>query len=232
MTKPKFYAVKKGLRPGIYHTWPECQEQTKGVSGAAFKSFSTQQGADQYLESGTVPLVKRRTHKQSGGLHRNGEAACSSSSSQDASDNMPEIGQAPGPSAYKRQTTDAGPPAWVRPDLMYKLEFDGASRGNPGPAGAGAALSESTGGSQVGSVCLNLGIMTNNQAEYYGLLAGLEACKAVGVKRLSVLGDSQLVVKQVQGLYKVNNTALQELHCRVKRVVESFQEFHIRHVLR
>ncbi|KAL3143431.1 hypothetical protein ABBQ38_15531 [Trebouxia sp. C0009 RCD-2024] len=163
---------------------------------------------------------------------RNGEAACSSSSSQDASDNMPEIGQAPGPSAYKRQTTDAGPPAWVRPDLMYKLEFDGASRGNPGPAGAGAALSESTGGSQVGSVCLNLGIMTNNQAEYYGLLAGLEACKAVGVKRLSVLGDSQLVVKQVQGLYKVNNTALQELHCRVKRVVESFQEFHIRHVLR
>lgn len=123
MTKPKFYAVKKGLRPGIYHTWPECQEQTKGVSGAAFKSFSTQQGADQYLESGTVPLVKRRTHKQSGGLHRNGEAACSSSSSQDASDNMPEIGQAPGPSAYKRQTTDAGPPAWVRPDLMYKLVY-------------------------------------------------------------------------------------------------------------
>lgn len=58
---------------------------------------------------------------------------------------------------------------------------------------------------QVGSVCLNLGIMTNNQAEYYGLLAGLEACKAVGVKRLSVLGDSQLVVKQVRTGSTVKN---------------------------
>ena len=100
-------------------------------------------------------------------------------------------------------------------------EFDGASRGNPGPAGAGAALLEGTDGSQVcmsimlpgchsfnqplaccllqvGSICLNLGIMTNNQAEYYGLLAGLEACKAVGVRRISVRGDSQLVVKQVK----------------------------------
>lgn len=112
--------------------------------------------------------------------------------------------------------------------------------------------------------------MTNNQAEYYGLLAGLEACKAVGVRRLSVRGDSQLVVKQVtraehvygslwcqspavkfrfhayfsqphinkqvtlqvQGLYKVNNAALQDLHRRVKHVMKSFQEFHIKHVLR
>lgn len=63
---------------------------------------------------------------------------------------------------------------------------------------AGASLSASCMPVQVGSICLNLGIMTNNQAEYYGLLAGLEACKAVGVKRLSVLGDSQLVVKQVR----------------------------------
>ena len=52
-------------------------------------------------------------------------------------------------------------------------------------------------GLQVGTVCVNLGRMTNNQAEYYGLLAGLEAAKFVGVKRLKVLGDSQLVVRQV-----------------------------------
>ncbi len=51
MTKNKFYAVKKGLVPGIYHTWADCQKQTQGVSGAVFKSFSTQQGADQYLSS-------------------------------------------------------------------------------------------------------------------------------------------------------------------------------------
>ena len=50
---------------------------------------------------------------------------------------------------------------------------------------------------QVGSICLNLGRMTNNQAEYYGLLAGLEAAGTVGIKHLKVLGDSQLVVRQV-----------------------------------
>ena len=66
-----------------------------------------------------------------------------------------------------------------------------------GRHGFGASLSASWMPVQVGSICLKLGVMTNNQAEYYGLLAGLEACKAVGVKRLSVLGDSQLVLKQV-----------------------------------
>ena len=120
MTKPKFYAVKKGLRPGIYHTWPECQEQTKGVSGAAFKSFSTQQAANEYLESGTVPLVKRRTNKQSGGLHTSQDAVCQSSCS---SDSVPGPGEAPGPSAYQRQATDAGVPAWVKPDMMYRLVY-------------------------------------------------------------------------------------------------------------
>ncbi len=51
---------------------------------------------------------------------------------------------------------------------------------------------------QVGSICLKLGRMTNNQAEYYGLLAGLEAAKVIGVKHLKVLGDSQLIVRQVK----------------------------------
>ena len=69
--------------------------------------------------------------------------------------------------------------------------------------------------SQVGSVCLRLGIMTNNQAEYYGLLAGLEACKAVGVKRISVRGDSQLVVKQVK------QASIGVLCCRLLSVLYS-----------
>lgn len=120
MTKTKFYAVKMGLRPGIYHTWPECQEQTKGVSGAAFKSFSTQQAADEYLESGTVPLVKYRTHRQSDSLHRSREAVCSSSCS---SNSVPETRGAPSTSADMQQATDAGVPAWLNPDMMYRLVY-------------------------------------------------------------------------------------------------------------
>lgn len=75
MTKPKFYAVRKGLRPGIYTTWAECQEQTKGVSGAAFKSFSTQQAADQYLETGVELLAKKRTRMQSSSLRSSQQEA-------------------------------------------------------------------------------------------------------------------------------------------------------------
>ncbi|KAL0028192.1 hypothetical protein WJX79_000729 [Trebouxia sp. C0005] len=123
-------------------------------------------------------------------------------------------------------------PAWLRPEATYRLEFDGAARGNPGPAGAGAALFDDSRDMQVGSICLKLGRTTNNQAEYYGLLAGMEAAEVVGVKKLRVLGDSQLVVRQVMGRYKVSNEGLRALYTRVKKVQKSFESFRIEHVLR
>lgn len=118
MTKSKFYAVKKGLRPGIYHTWAECQEQTHGVSGAAFKSFSTQQAADQYLEAGTVPLEKKRTHSQSRGLCSAQRAASTEEAVCTTSDSADLLKQA---GAAAQRATDAAVPAWVEPDRLYRL---------------------------------------------------------------------------------------------------------------
>lgn len=239
MTKNKFYAVKKGLTPGIYHTWADCQKQTNGVSGAVFKSFSTHQAADQFL-GGEVEVVVPHNKKldTESRISPNNDAVQSTepSAATEASDNCADQpGAAVGLHGLvvvrNRSDTSVVPP-WMNRDTTYRLEFDGASRGNPGPAGAGAALFEDAGDRQVGSICLNLGRMTNNQAEYYGLLAGLEAAGTVGIKHLKVLGDSQLVVRQVKGQYKVSNEALQVLHARVKHVLTSFEDFQIGHVLR
>lgn len=64
MTKSKFYAVRKGLAPGIYRTWDECKQQVHGVSGAAYQSFKTQQAAEQYLEARDVALVSSSARKR------------------------------------------------------------------------------------------------------------------------------------------------------------------------
>lgn len=238
MTKSKIYAVKKGLVPGIYHTWADCQTQTHQVSGAIFKSFTTQQAADQYLGTGTVSLNKRGSHTAVRNQPSQVPAENTEqhpSTAQEASLCSGDKGVAsrqPDKVAVTAQAKGSVFPAWLRPEATYRLEFDGASRGNPGPAGAGAALFDDSRDIQVGSICLKLGRTTNNQAEYYGLLAGMEAAEVVGVKKLRVLGDSQLVVRQVMGRYKVSNEGLRRLYTRVKKVQKSFEGFQIEHVLR
>ena len=117
MTQPKFYAVKKGLAPGIYTTWVECQEQTKGVSGAAFKSFSTQQAAYQYLEAGVEPLAKKRKHRHSSSLHSSQEEAVLDPLGTSYSETR-GFSQATAP---KLHAAHARVPDWIKPDRMYRL---------------------------------------------------------------------------------------------------------------
>lgn len=117
MTKPKFYAVKKGLRPGIYTTWAECQEQTKGVSGAAFKSFSTQQAADQYLEAGVEVTAKKRTPRQSSSLHSSQEEAVPDP----LGSSHIEAGDTSQPPPPKLQAAHTAVPEWIEPDKLYRL---------------------------------------------------------------------------------------------------------------
>ncbi len=97
----------------------------------------------------------------------------------------------------------------------YKLYFDGASRGNPGSAGAGAVIYE--GETEKYAVTAYVGDnATNNEAEYYGLLIGLQTCveeRLVGTLR--VYGDSQLVIRQMKGMYAVRHPRLLELHTAV-----------------
>jgi ribonuclease HI len=108
---------------------------------------------------------------------------------------------------------------------------DGGSRGNPGPAACGAVLYDSE-GSVVREVGIFLGVATNNVAEWQGLIAGLEAAHILGAKSVKVRLDSELVVKQIRGEYKVRQPHLIPLHAKAKKVLQHFTQVDIQHVRR
>ena len=111
------------------------------------------------------------------------------------------------------------------------IHSDGAARGNPGPAGAGALL-ENEKGEVVAKVCKYLGEATNNQAEYTALILGLEEAEKNGATRISVFCDSELVVKQVKGEYKVKNAGLRPLFQEVMKHLRKIGVYTISHIPR
>jgi ribonuclease HI len=111
------------------------------------------------------------------------------------------------------------------------LFADGGSRGNPGPAASGAVLYDEH-GEVLREVGTFLGVATNNVAEWTGLLTGLEAAIELGVKDLAIRLDSELVVKQLSGAYRVKHEGLIPLHARAKVLLRSFARVDIRHVPR
>ena len=111
------------------------------------------------------------------------------------------------------------------------LRTDGGARGNPGPAGAAYVL-EDPSGEVSSSAARFLGETTNNVAEYEALILGLRAAAEGGVRRLRVFADSELVVRQVCGHYKVRNEGLRPLHRRVSELVSGFEAVEVRHVRR
>jgi probable phosphoglycerate mutase len=108
---------------------------------------------------------------------------------------------------------------------------DGGSRGNPGPAGYGCSLEDGA-GRPVAELSEFLGVKTNNFAEYSGLLAALEYAIAKGYKQLLVIADSELMVKQMKGQYRVNSPDLRPLWEEAKRRAARLERFDIQHVLR
>jgi ribonuclease HI len=108
---------------------------------------------------------------------------------------------------------------------------DGASRGNPGPAGAAAVILDGR-GAVVDKVAAHVGSTTNNVAEYHGALLGVERAAALGATRLSIRSDSELLVKQIRGEYRVKNPKLKPLHERLMRLLERFDEVDAAHVPR
>jgi phosphoribosylglycinamide formyltransferase-1 len=111
------------------------------------------------------------------------------------------------------------------------VHVDGGSRGNPGPAAAAFVLSDSAGRRLQGRAVL-LGKTTNNVAEYTALVHALEAAKALGATEMSVLSDSELLVKQITGLYKVKSDLIRPLYEQVNDLRMEFDSFAIRHVPR
>lgn len=111
------------------------------------------------------------------------------------------------------------------------LFADGGSRGNPGPAASGAVLLDPQ-GELVEEIGAYLGVATNNVAEWTALILGLEAAARRGIRRLGVCLDSELVVKQLRGEYRVKHAGLQPLHRRAQQLLRGFAEVEIRHVPR
>ncbi|MGH9448991.1 MAG: ribonuclease HI family protein [Terriglobia bacterium] len=111
------------------------------------------------------------------------------------------------------------------------IHIDGASRGNPGPASYAVVVKRAD-GEPVASLAKKLGRATNNFAEYQALLAALEYAAGNGHRRVSVFSDSQLLVRQIQGRYKVKSEDLKPLHARALSLIRELNGFSITHVMR
>ena len=113
----------------------------------------------------------------------------------------------------------------------WLLMVDGAARGNPGDAGCGAAICDES-GTVVKELSRYLGRTTNNVAEYEGLLMGLDALVQLGRKKIRVQSDSQLLVRQLNGEYRVKDEKLKVLHQRAMTLLRQFDSYRIVHVYR
>jgi len=109
--------------------------------------------------------------------------------------------------------------------------IDGGARGNPGPSGYGGVLQDES-GKKIAGLSEYLGHQTNNFAEYQGLIAALEYAIQHDYKALKVVSDSELLVRQIKGIYKVKNPTLQDLHTRARQLIRQLDWFSIGHVLR
>lgn len=117
------------------------------------------------------------------------------------------------------------------PERYLTAHSDGGARGNPGPAGYGVVIQDET-GKKVAALSQYLGHQTNNFAEYQGLIAALEYAAGHGHKALKVISDSELLVRQIKGIYKVKNAVLQDLHGRAKELIAQLDWFSIGHAFR
>jgi ribonuclease HI len=111
------------------------------------------------------------------------------------------------------------------------VHVDGGARGNPGPAAIAAVLSDPD-GQVVSEHAETIGRATNNVAEYRALLLGIERARELGARELELVGDSELIARQVRGEYKVKDATLRDLRARVVAILEGFDRWTIRNVPR
>lgn len=115
--------------------------------------------------------------------------------------------------------------------MKVVVHVDGGSRGNPGPAAAASVVSTPA-GEILDEAAELLGTVTNNVAEYRALLLGLARARALGATEIEVVNDSELIAKQVQGLYKVKHAAMRPLHSEAMAALRGFGAWRIRSVPR
>jgi ribonuclease HI len=117
------------------------------------------------------------------------------------------------------------------PASKLVLHVDGGARGNPGPAAIGVVISEPD-GQVVDEVAETIGVATNNVAEYQAVLRGLEQARALGAREVELVNDSELVARQLTGVYKVKHPAMKPLHAAAIRALRGFEGWSIRTVPR
>src|SRR6202142_2927541 len=138
-------------------------------------------------------------------------------------------GSKPPPPASAHLFSDS--PAAAPPAGVHIANIDGASRGNPGPASYAVVIRDAT-GKIVLELAKNIGRETNNVAEYFALLAALDYATAHGIHALRIRSDSELLVRQMQGVYKVKSPDLKPLQERAAKLARQLQYFAIEHVRR
>lgn len=122
----------------------------------------------------------------------------------------------------------AGQPKAV---TAHTAHIDGGARGNPGPAGYGVVIHDPQ-GKKVAELSEYLGHRTNNYAEYQGLLAALRHALAHDIRSLKVISDSELMVRQIKGIYKVRHPELRKFYDEAQQMARKLDHFDIRHALR
>jgi ribonuclease HI len=115
--------------------------------------------------------------------------------------------------------------------MKLTIFADGGSRGNPGPAASGTVLTDER-GAVVREIARYIGVTTNNVAEWQGLINGLEAAVELGATEVVIRLDSELVVKQLKGIYRVKHPNMIPLHAKAKTLLRKFERFDIGHVPR
>ena len=176
--------------------------------------------------------VRVETHRRSAGVWQT--LGASGAPVHPGPEASPPTSPATSPAAGDRRAAAAGALSERlahRTDDRHRLYTDGGARGNPGPAGIGAVLL-SAGGDVVDELADSIGTATNNVAEYQALLAGLELALDRGVESLEVFLDSELVVRQINGQYKVKDATLKALHSQAMYLLHQFHEIDVQHVRR
>jgi ribonuclease HI len=115
--------------------------------------------------------------------------------------------------------------------LKLVVNVDGGARGNPGPAAIGVVVSEPD-GTVIDEVAERIGVATNNVAEYRAVLKGIERAQALGAGEVELIGDSELVARQLTGAYKVKHPAMRPLHAEAMAALRDFDRWTVRTVPR
>ncbi|GMI74954.1 hypothetical protein like AT1G24090 [Hibiscus trionum] len=258
--KDAFFVVRKGDVVGVFKSFAECQAQV-GSSicdppVSVYKGSSLTKETEKYLSScglkNALYTIKAADVKEDlfGALipcpFQEPASSKSETSHKDATQKRSRdmlqseyggLGSLGSPAVADpvRKLVKLDPHAEVQTaPVGYRsciLEFDGASKGNPGPSGAGAVL-KTDAGTVICKLREGLGVATNNAAEYRAVILGLKHALRKGYTNIRVRGDSKLVCMQLQGLWKVKHEHMSELHEQAMKLKDKFLSFQINHVLR